>query len=87
MFLLTSDVNPDERGANYAVRVPSNDILERDIAQLIPRPVGRPSKKRLVEYKEVRYQAAGWRTARWAAAKVEDHPGELYPRVGFIVTN
>src|SRR5262249_57224184 len=24
---------------------------------------------------------------RWVVAKVEWHPGELYPRVGFIVTN
>lgn len=33
------------------------------------------------------YQAASWSKARRVVAKVEWHPGELYPRVGFIVTN
>ena len=77
----------EERGVKYAIRIPSNDNLERDIAELVPRPVGRPSMKPLVEYKGFLYQAAGWKTARRVVAKVEHHPGELYPRVGFIVTN
>ena len=33
------------------------------------------------------YQAASWTKARRVIAKVEWHPGEPYPRVGFIVTN
>jgi len=33
------------------------------------------------------YQAASWQTARRVVAKVEFHFGELFPRVGFIVTN
>jgi hypothetical protein len=77
----------EERGVKYAIRIPSNDNLERDIAELVPRPVGRPGMKPLVEYKGFLYQAAGWKTARRVVAKVEHHPGELYPRVGFIVTN
>ena len=28
-----------------------------------------------------------WSKARRVVAKVEFHPGELFPRVGFIVTN
>ena len=31
--------------------------------------------------------AAGWKTPCRVVAKVEHHPGELYPHVGFIVTN
>ena len=31
--------------------------------------------------------AQSWDRARCVVAKVEWHPGELYPRVGFIVTN
>jgi hypothetical protein len=58
-----------------------------DIAELLPRPVGRPSHKPLVEYKGFLYQAASWKTARRVVAKVEHHAGELFPRVGFIVTN
>ena len=41
----------EERGVNYAIRIPANENLERDIAELLPRPVGRPSVKPLVEYK------------------------------------
>jgi hypothetical protein len=33
------------------------------------------------------YQAGSWKKPRRVIAKVEWHPGELYPRVGFIVTN
>ncbi len=77
----------EQRGVKYAIRIPSNDNLERDIAELLPRPVGRPSSKPLVQYKGFLYQAASWKTARRVVAKVEHHAGELFPRVGFIVTN
>jgi len=33
------------------------------------------------------YRAGSSTKPRRATAKVESHPGELYPRVGFIVTN
>ena len=33
------------------------------------------------------YQAKSWIESRRVVVKVEWHPGELYPRVGFIVTN
>ena len=49
--------------------------------------MGRPSHKPLVEYKGFLYLAASWKTARRVVAKVEHHAGELFPRVGFIVTN
>ena len=77
----------EERGVKYAIRIPANDSLQRDIEELLTRPVGRPSKKPLVEFKGFLYQAASWKTARRVVAKVEHHPGELFPRVGFIVTN
>jgi hypothetical protein len=77
----------EARGVKYAIRIPANGSLERDIAELLPRPVGRPSHKPLVEYKGFLYRAASWETARRVVAKVEHHAGELFPRVGFIVTN
>jgi hypothetical protein len=77
----------EERGVKYAIRIPANDNLERDIAELLTRPVGRPSHKPVVRYKGFLYQAASWKTARRVVAKVEFHFGELFPRVGFIVTN
>ncbi len=39
----------EERGVKYAIRIPANLSLEREIAELLPRPVGRPSEKPLVE--------------------------------------
>jgi hypothetical protein len=77
----------EERGVKYAIRIPSNENLERDIAELLTRPVGRPSHKPVVWYKGFLYQAASWKTARRVVAKIEFHFGELFPRVGFIVTN
>jgi hypothetical protein len=77
----------EERGVKYAIRIPANDSLERDIAELLTRPVGRPSHKPVFWYKSFLYQAASWKTARRVVAKVEFHFGELFPRVGFIVTN
>src|SRR5215831_14760911 len=77
----------EQRGVKYAIRIPANDSLERDIAELLPRPVGRPSHKPVVWYKSFLYQAASWKTARRVVAKVEFHFEELFPRVGFIVTN
>jgi len=77
----------EERGVKYAIRIPSNDGLERDIAELLTRPAGRPSHKPVVWHKGFLYQAASWKTARRVVAKAEFHFGELFPRVGFIVTN
>jgi hypothetical protein len=76
----------EERGVKYAIRIPANESLERDIAELPTRPVGRPSHKPVVRYKSFLYQAASWTKARRVVAKVEFHVGELFPRVGFIVT-
>ena len=77
----------EERDVQYAIRLPANDNLQRNIRELLTRPVGRPSHKPVVRYKSFLYQAASWKQARRVVAKVEFHCGELFPRVGFIVTN
>jgi hypothetical protein len=77
----------EKRDVKYAIRLPSNDNLQRNITELLIRPVGRPSYKPVVWFKSFLYQAASWKTARRVVAKVEFHFGELFPRVGFIVTN
>ena len=41
----------------------------------------------MVRFKSFLYQAASWTIARRVVAKVEFHCGELFPRVGFIVTS
>src|ERR1039457_1658006 len=66
----------EERGVKYAIRIPANDSLERDIVELLTRPVGRPSHKPVVWYKGFLYQAASWKTARRVVAKVEFHFGD-----------
>jgi hypothetical protein len=38
-------------------------------------------------YANFTYQANSRTKARRVVAKVEWHPGKLYPRIGFIVTN
>ena len=63
----------------YAIRLPANDVLQRQIEPLLKRPV--------VQYADFQYQAGSWDTPRRVVAKVEWHKGELFPRVGFIVTN
>jgi Transposase DDE domain group 1 len=71
----------------YAIRLPANQVLQRRIGHLLTRPIGRPPKKPVVTFASFRYQAKGWTQARRVVAKVEWHQGELYPRIGFIVTN
>ena len=76
----------EQRGVTYAIRLPANQVLERAIEDLLVRPRGRPSHAPLVRYRSFHYQAASWDRPRRVIAKVEHHLGELFPRVGFIVT-
>ena len=71
----------------YAIRLPANSVLQERIGHLLTRPVGRPPKKPQVFFASFTYQAQSWTKPRRVVAKVEWHQGELYPRVGFIVTN
>jgi hypothetical protein len=77
----------EAEGYWYAIRLKANSVLERHMAHRLKRPVGRPSKKPKVFYHSFRYQAKSWDRARRVVAKVEWHAGELFPRVGFVVTN
>ena len=71
----------------YAIRLPANTVLQERIGHLLTRPVGRPPNKPQVFFASFSYQAQSWTRPRRVVAKVEWHQGELYPRVGFIVTN
>jgi len=61
--------------------------LQDRIGYILTRPVGRPPNEVRRSYANFTYQAGSWTKPRRVVAKVEWHPGELYPRVGFIVTN
>ena len=65
----------------------SMKVLQYEIAPLLIRPVGRQPKRPVILYDDFWYRAGSWDRARRVVAKVEWHRGELFPRVGFIVTN
>ena len=74
-------------GIGYTIRLPANSILQDRIGYLLKHPVGRPPHQVRRYYARFSYQAQSWKKAWRVVAKIEWHPGELYPRVGFIVTN
>jgi len=70
----------EERGVKYAIRIPANDNLQRDVEELRKRPVGRPGKKPLVEYKSSLYRRKsemrnGTRAAQHASPR---HPHRVF---------
>ena len=81
----------EEKGFLYAIRLPANQVLQEKIEHLLTRPVGRPPRKPVNQFgvwlADFKYQAASWDRPRRVIAKVEWHCGELFPRVGFILTN
>ena len=70
----------------YAIRLPANQVLQNRIGYLLKRQSdGRRTRSGgTTPISPTRRQAG---PSRRMIAKVEWHPGELYPRVGFIVTN
>jgi len=77
----------EREGVRYVIRLKFNAVLERKIAPWLTRPVGRPSSKPKVFYHSFRYRAGSWDQARRVVVKIAWHAGELFPRVGVIVTN
>ena len=53
----------------YAIRLPSNEVLQRETAPLLMRPVGRPPKKPIILYDDFWYQAGSWDRPRRVVAK------------------
>jgi hypothetical protein len=77
----------EAEGYKYTIRLKANAVLQGRIAHLLKRPVGRPPNHVQRFHASFSYQAGSWNKKRRVIAKVEWHPGELYPRVGFLVTN
>jgi hypothetical protein len=77
----------EPRDIGYAIRLPANEVLQEHIKHLLKRPAGRPPKKPIIWYHDFQYQAKSWDHPRRVVAKVEWHRGQLFPRVGFVVTN
>ena len=77
----------EELGIDYTTRIKENQILSEKAEPYTKRPVGRPGNKPLIKYKSFHYQAASWKKARRVVVKIEHHPGEFFPRIGYIVTS
>lgn len=78
----------EKKRITYFIRLPSNAVLNKLVSPYLKRPVGRPPKSG-VQVKTVNlcYRAKTWDRERRVVAKIEWHTGELFPRIGFIVTN
>ncbi len=78
----------EKRCVTYFIRLPINAVLKRLIAPHLKRPAGPPPESGVhVKVIELEYQAESWDRPRRVVCKIEWHQGELFPRVGFIVTN
>jgi hypothetical protein len=78
----------EKKRITYFIRLPSNNNLKKLIKPHLNRPTGRPPKSGVqVKVIEFDYQAEKWNKPRRVVCKIEWHVGELFPRVGFIVTN
>jgi hypothetical protein len=77
----------EAEGWDYAIRIKGNPKLHEQIGWLTRRRPGRPPNHVVRHYTSFHYRAKSWSKPRRVVAKVEFHPGELFPTVGFIVTN
>ena len=78
----------EKKRITYFIRLPANSSLKKIILPHLKRPTGRPPKSGVqVRVIEFHYQAEKWSKPRRVVCKIEWHVGELFPRVGFIVTN
>jgi hypothetical protein len=78
----------ERKRITYFIRLKSNNSLMDLIQPHLKRPVGRPPKSgiqtKLIDFY---YQAGSRDKPRRVICKIEWHEGELFPRIGFIVTN
>ena len=74
-------------GWDYAIRIKGNQKLYEQVAWLTKRRPGRPPNHVVRHYTSFHYRAKSWSKPRRVVAKVAFHPGELFARVGFIITN
>ena len=77
----------EAEGWDYAIRIKDNQKLHGPAAFLTKRPLTRPPNHIVRRYANFHYHAKSWSKPRRVAAKVEFHPGEVSPTVGFIVTS
>jgi Transposase DDE domain group 1 len=78
----------EEQRLTYFIRLPANENLNQLVSPHLSRPVGRPPQSGIqVKIVDLHYQAKSWSRPRRVVAKIEWHRGELFPRIGFVVTS
>ena len=77
----------EEEGFRYAIRLPENPVLQRQLAPLLTRPVDWGQGQTIVQYYDLSYQAVSWQRPRRVIAKVHWHWTQLLPQASFVVTN
>ena len=77
----------EEEAFWYAIRLKSNSLLKQHIEHLLTRPKIEADGTPDVRYHDFEYQAASWNKPRRVVAKVTWFVDQLFPAVGFIVTN
>ena len=77
----------EELEVDYAIRIKENAKLSEKVEEYAKRPVGRPGNKPVIKFLSFQYGADSWEKERRVVAKIEHHKGELFPRIGYIVTS
>jgi len=78
----------EEQHITYFIRSPGHANLMRLLEPYLNQPVGRPHKSGIqVKVVDLPYQAKSWHKPRRVVAKIEWQRGELFLRIGFVVTN
>ncbi len=77
----------EDLGVDYVIRLKENNCLAEGVSELLIKPGEEKKDRYITLYKDIVYQAKSWDKARRVIAKIEHHPDELFPRVGFIITN
>ena len=77
----------EQEEVGYAIRIPANQVIQEQIQPLLERLTEWPSREPIISYHDFAYQAQSWCFPRRAVAKVDWRREEMFPRVGFIVTN
>ena len=73
-------------GVEYVIRLKENARLTEAITDLLANRDGK-DEGIIILYKDFLYQAESWSKARRVITKVEHHPGEMFPRMGFLITS
>ena len=77
----------EQAGFRYAIRLPQNPVLQRQLEPLLTRPVDWGQGQTIVQYYDLHYQAASWQGPRRVIAKVQWPRAQLLPQTSFVVTN